>query len=134
MGLERRLIFTSLGGCLAAALPLGLAVAFVIMPSFAKIEHDQARQQGEVLDQALHNDLDSLTVKISDWSSWTQSYDFMISRDQAFITDNLQENTLSDMKLNLMLFLDPKGLPVLEFALGFWLKLKKLLPKSGPAS
>ena len=114
MGLERRLIFTSLGGGFAAALLLGLAVAFVIMPSFAKIENDQAIQQGEVLDQALHNEVDGLAVKISDWSSWTQSYDFMISRDKAFITDNLQENTLSDMMLNLMLFLDAKGSVVLE--------------------
>lgn len=44
-----------------------------------------------------------------DWAVWDNSYQFMIDKNPEYIKANLSEDTLNNLKINIMSFIDNKG-------------------------
>jgi sensor domain CHASE-containing protein len=85
---------------------LTLASNIIVLGGFARLEADDARQNVGRVEDALTNQIATLDSKISDWSSWDDTYAFIQDHNQAYIDSNLSSSSLSDLKLNLMLFVD----------------------------
>ena len=50
-----------------------------------------------------------LDTIVMDWAVWDNSYQFMIDKNPEYIKANLSEDTLNNLKINIMLFIDNKG-------------------------
>ena len=54
-------------------------------------------------------EIEVLDTIVMDWAVWDNSYQFMIDKNPEYIKANLSEDTLNNLKINIMLFIDNKG-------------------------
>lgn len=103
----------------SSAIVVLLAVSFWIIygkfeREFIAAQRDDAIAQIETSSGIINRDIDSFSVNLTDWSQWDDSYDFMESRDQAYIDSNLNDETFQSLGIQVVLFLDPDGEVVYE--------------------
>jgi signal transduction histidine kinase len=102
------LLATILLVSLAALGVLLFATTSVIIPAFNQIENRDVRQNiGRAVD-ALTARIDLLEFKATDWASWDDTYAFVENHNQAYVKSNLQNNSLDNLGLNFMLFINQK--------------------------
>lgn len=92
---------------LVAVVALGVfygATSAVINPAFDKIEHQRVLENASRAADALSSKVDLLEFKVTDWASWDDTYLFVENHNAAFIKSNLQNNSLQNLGLNVMLF------------------------------
>ncbi|MDP2729646.1 MAG: CHASE4 domain-containing protein [Dehalococcoidales bacterium] len=81
----------------------------LLMRSFARLEEQRTRQNVEQALNALSNDLLTLKSLTSDWASWDDTYAFVEDVNQDYIQTNLVDDTFTELRLNLMLFVNSSG-------------------------
>ncbi|OGT87879.1 MAG: hypothetical protein A2286_01365 [Gammaproteobacteria bacterium RIFOXYA12_FULL_61_12] len=113
------IIFTAL--ILAGLLSVGSN--HFLLKGYAVVEQQQMLANLQRLRHALSSELDALRFLAKDWAFWDDSYQFMETRDEAFLQSNLVDTTFTNLRLNLILFLDSNGAPA--FAGAFDLEQKK---------
>lgn len=57
----------------------------------------------------IFKEIEVLDTIVMDWAVWDNSYQFMIDKNPDYIKANLSEDTLNNLKVNIMLFIDNKG-------------------------
>ena len=57
----------------------------------------------------IFKEIEVLDTIVMDWAVWDNSYQFMIDKNPEYIKANLSEDTLNNLKVNIMLFIDNKG-------------------------
>ena len=57
----------------------------------------------------IFKEIEVLDTIVMDWAVWDNSYQFMIDKNPDYIKANLSEDTLNNLKINIMLFIDNKG-------------------------
>lgn len=57
----------------------------------------------------LQKDQDNLNRLTLDWSVWTDTYNFILDKNEKYINSNLVGSTLNDLNLNFMLFYNENG-------------------------
>jgi sensor domain CHASE-containing protein/HPt (histidine-containing phosphotransfer) domain-containing protein len=81
----------------------------VLLAGFLKVEReDTERNMRRVLD-AFGETVNNLSVKAADWAKWDDTYKFMQDRNPQYIESNLTDATLSELKIDFILFYDQKG-------------------------
>jgi two-component system, sensor histidine kinase and response regulator len=85
----------------------------VLQPSFAELEHDDARTAIRRVNYALDLRLKSLGVSAAGWGNWSETYRFVQDRNPAFVTINMSDTTLKQLDVSIMLIIDMNG----QFAL-----------------
>lgn len=89
---------------------------FILQPSFAELEREDARTAIRRVNYALELRLKGLGVSAAGWGNWTETYAFVQDHDPAFITTNMTPTTLKQLDVSLMLILDATGKVVLSDA------------------
>lgn len=92
------LLFTGVGIFLVSSRPM--------MSSFTELEDQRAREDVIRVEQSLGQMMGELHAKSVDWANWDDTYTFMKDRNESYIRSNLNEQSLLDMKVDLVLFLD----------------------------
>lgn len=87
---------------------LSVTSVFVIRNGFKIIEDNLARKNISRVISTIDEKERSLVIKSSDWAKWDDLYNFVNTHDSEFIATNLNENTITDLQLNLMYFLDSR--------------------------
>lgn len=82
---------------------------FVIQPSFASLEKDDARRNLLRCTDAIDSDLQNLSSLVRDWSAWDDTYRFVTERDDSFRETNLMETTFSNTNTEFVCFLTSAG-------------------------
>jgi sensor domain CHASE-containing protein len=85
---------------------------FVLLESFLELEAQSARHSLKEVDNAIQSRLELLDTINRDWAWWDDIYSFVETRSPEFIASNLNDETLANMKLDLLGFFDPDGKPV----------------------
>lgn len=98
----------------------------ILLSSFAELEEQDTRHNIERAQGALYNELNNLNFKVADWAKWDDTYRFIEDANAAFVKSNLTDTALSDLRLNLMLFIHSTGRMV--FGKGFDLNNMKATP------
>ncbi|MBI5232595.1 MAG: EAL domain-containing protein [Coriobacteriales bacterium] len=92
---------------------LGLVVMIVIGRAVYKLLRDQETVEvSRTLaraEEAIRLQADAMTVHGEDWARWDESYDFIETRDPAWIDANLHPDTLETLHLDFMAFFDRSG-------------------------
>ncbi len=98
----------------------------LFLGDFIKLERERVVNSAERISNILHDDLSALSSAVGDWAAWDDTYSFIKDGDPLYVKKNLPDETYSDLKLNLILFVDSSGEVI--FGRGFDLLQKKGLP------
>ncbi len=85
---------------------LYVSAQFIILNSFKQLEIQNTQQ---VVKSALNvhsQNVTQLRDRFADWASWDDAYLFVTDSNQAFITSNLTDASLSTLSNNVMIFTD----------------------------
>lgn len=107
--------------CLIVSTTIVVFLGFSFWTIYEKLEREfTAAQREDAVSQIgtsssiIDRDIQSFSIKLTDWAQWDDSYEFMESRDQAYIDSNLNDESLQSLGVQLILFLDDNGQIVFE--------------------
>jgi diguanylate cyclase len=102
---------TTLIATLFAALGVtGILVArYVLMPSFAALEHTQAEVAMRRIQFTLDRTFAQLALSAASWGNWTDAWRFAQDHNQTFITEQVTAAGLTQLNINTLIFTDPSG-------------------------
>ena len=86
----------------------GISESF-FLGSFANLEDHEVLKNVDRAQLALSSDIDQLNSTERDWAAWNDTYAFIMDRNQNYISANLNAGALSNLRLNLILFIDSSG-------------------------
>lgn len=81
----------------------------VIQPSFNDLEQRQARRNMERVLQAFQREQHHLDKFLLDWSSWDDTYEYVLAPSAAYEAANLIPQVFKDSSLNLLYLLNTNG-------------------------
>lgn len=86
-----------------------LVASYVVMPSFAQLERQDARTAMRRIDYALGMAIDRIAVSATDWGNWEDTYEFVDDHNPAYVTANLTRIGLRQLGVNVLLIVDRNG-------------------------
>jgi PAS domain S-box-containing protein len=81
----------------------------ILLASFETLEERISRRNVQRALAALDNDLVELDSKARDWAWWDNTYQFVSDRNPAYVASNLSTESVSNVRVNLMVFLNADG-------------------------
>lgn len=98
--------------------------------SFANLEERDVLKNVDRAQLALSSDIDQLNSTETDWASWNDTYAFIMNRNQNYISANMNVESLSNLRLNLMLFVDSYGQFVFAKMVNLETKMETPVPQN----
>ncbi len=89
----------------------------ILLESYKNIEQAQAIQNVERVNDAIENNATELTVKLTDWAYWDDTYEFMVDHNQDYKDSNLENIALFNLNINSMVFVNPENEVVFKKAI-----------------
>ena len=81
----------------------------ILLGSYARLEEQSVQQNVERAVTALQDQLSILDSIAGDWAPWDDTYTFVEDVNEAYVAANLTDTAFANLKLNLMLFIDPSN-------------------------
>lgn len=81
----------------------------IISEDFSDLEKRDATENMLRVTDALQGKIDDLTVKLSDWAQWDDTYRFLADHDEQYVQSNLQNETFGLLQIDMIAFLDLQG-------------------------
>lgn len=81
----------------------------IIARDFAELERNETQKNASRVIDALNGRMDALSVKVSDWAQWDDTYNFVLDGNQEYIQSNLQNEAFSLLQINSLTILDIEG-------------------------
>jgi len=95
------------GGALVGLLVLLLSVSStILLKGFTDLEAEGVEKNLTRLNKLLSQELDNLSVEARDYAAWDDTYAYMKTRVQAYITSNFVEKTFESLNLRFLALLD----------------------------
>lgn len=85
------------------------ATEYLVRSQYIKIENENTKKDTLRGTNALQNRIDQLAQKTPDWSSWDDTYKFIIDKNEAYIESNIQASSLQSLSVNFMMFINEKN-------------------------
>ncbi|MEI7434795.1 MAG: CHASE4 domain-containing protein [Methanomicrobiales archaeon] len=82
---------------------------FLYIDQLGRLEHQQVSKDMTEVIGAISNEQDDLSNTLHDWSYWDETYQFALDQNQDYITQNLDEKSLTAIHTNLFMVTDTKG-------------------------
>jgi sensor domain CHASE-containing protein len=90
--------------------------SFVLLRSFTALEEQETRKSVMQTTNSLMNELSDLDSKVTDWAFWDDTYRFVQDLNEDYVTVNLADETFVNLRLNVILIVNPSGQIVLSRA------------------
>lgn len=78
----------------------------LLLKSYEEIEKSQVTQDLQRAEDSIENIIDQLGIKLIDWAWWDDTYQFIEDKNEDYITSNLGNASLANLKINAMVFMD----------------------------
>jgi PAS domain S-box-containing protein len=78
----------------------------IILISAVKTDQKHMQEDVERFQEALSLELSNLDSIVNDWASWDDTYAFIEDNNTDYVSSNLVDGTFTNLKLNLMLFVN----------------------------
>ncbi len=85
------------------------ASTLILMGGFANVEEQDTRQNVNRALAALSDDLAELMRSNRDYAAWDDTYAFIEDGNEAYVENNLADSTFSNLRLNLIVFVNISG-------------------------
>ena len=103
---------------------------FIIVQGFAEQEQEDTRQNVERVLSALADETTTLSTLVYDWAVWDDTYAFIEDGNNAYIQSNLVDETIINLRLNLILLIHSSGRTVYAKAFDLEQKVEAPIPPS----
>lgn len=80
-----------------------------VLSGFADIETENARVDGIRVLNEINDDVATLNATVGDWAPWDETYQFIKDLNDGYITANLADGTLANIRVNFMIFINTSG-------------------------
>ncbi|MBI5454428.1 MAG: hypothetical protein HY956_07375, partial [Deltaproteobacteria bacterium] len=100
----------------------------IFLGGYENLERDDTARNVSRAVSAFQADLNNISALNVDWASWDDTYDFMFSRNRAYIASTLNDETLAKQRLNLVVYLDSAGRTVFAKAFQYIAMKESPLP------
>ncbi|MDK2979731.1 MAG: hypothetical protein PWQ55_78 [Chloroflexota bacterium] len=87
----------------------GILVHTVFLDSYRELELRETRTEINNVLAALNGDIENLSMMVSDWAIWDDTYYFVQDKNQHYIDANLVNSTFDGLGINVLLLLDTNG-------------------------
>lgn len=94
---------------LISFLIMNQALSYIISQDFSQLEQRAIQKNVLRVSDALQGRIDELAVKLSDWSQWDDTYEFLMNRNEEYIQSNLQSEALGLLRINVVVLTDLEG-------------------------
>ncbi len=95
------------GGVFSAFIGVSHGVQqYIVLPSFAALEQDDAAANQKRCVEAIGREIELLSYHLSDWSSWNDTYEFMVDLNEEYKLANLVPTMYTNNHINLVCFVD----------------------------
>jgi diguanylate cyclase (GGDEF)-like protein/PAS domain S-box-containing protein len=98
----------------------------VILKSYASLEEQNTRAHVQLVLKTLSANISAQESKTGDWANWDDTYDFIKKKSPEYIRINPTDKSFSELKINLMLFINSSGQVV--FGKAFDLQTQREIP------
>lgn len=88
---------------------LGVIGHYVLGRSFEQLERHYAERNLARAKEAIDSRVEAISVKLSDWANWDDTYKFVEDTNDTFKEANLKAPSIANLKLDFMLFYDQGG-------------------------
>ncbi|MDM8567740.1 CHASE4 domain-containing protein [Candidatus Halobeggiatoa sp. HSG11] len=105
------MIGTTLVGLLILLLTIS---STILLQGFTQLETIEVEKNITRLNNIFSDELERLFILAEDYGSWDDTYEYMNTHDEKYITTNFVESTFEDLNLNLMMLIDTNGNIVFE--------------------
>lgn len=95
-------------------LSINQVLSSIIARDFAELEKNEAEKNASRVVDALNSRVDALSVKVSDWAQWDDTYEFVVDGNQEYIQSNLQNEAFGLLQINSLTILDISGKVLFE--------------------
>lgn len=82
------------------------AATVLVQNQFEKLEVRETKEHTSLAVDALNYLADNISLKLTDWASWDDTYQFIVDKNKKFVDSNLQDESVANLGLNFMLFFD----------------------------
>lgn len=72
-------------------------------------QRKDAEEKLMVAERVLQNESQALSVKLSDWARWDDTYQFIQDKNEEFITSNLNDESFQTIGVHMMIFVNNSG-------------------------
>lgn len=79
------------------------------MSGFLKVEDEAMKNHILRAKHGIDDNIDFLSRFAKDWGAWDDTYQFITDTNQKYIEDNLNLQTISNLRLNLLVYIDLNG-------------------------
>jgi sensor domain CHASE-containing protein len=116
-GLRRQTFLIIVSICLVLIVSLMLASRIFILTGFRNLETGQVQKDVLHAWRYIEKDIQWLASIAGDWGAWDDTYAFMQDQNVRYIDSNLSSDTLVNLRIHFMLYVDPDGLQVHTIAI-----------------
>ena len=105
------LVGTTLVGLLVLLLTVS---STILLQGFVKLEELEVEKNIIRLNNIFADELERLSILADDYGSWDDTYEYMHTHDENYITTNMVNSTFENLNLNLIMLLDLNGKIIFE--------------------
>ena len=114
MKIENLSILAKTAGIVCAVVALLIAVLIassytLVISRFAQLEEDDTKVEVQRAVNEIANTLKRIELVTKDWAPWDETYHFVEGDNPAYIEDNLQEATFSNLQIHFYLLFDTQS-------------------------
>jgi sensor domain CHASE-containing protein len=117
IGLRRQTFLIIVSVCLVLIVSLMLASRLFILTGFKNLENGQVQKDVVHAWRYIEKDIQWLASIAGDWGAWDDTYAFMQDQNVRYIDSNLSSDTLANLRIHFMLYVDPDGRQVHAIAI-----------------
>ena len=103
----KAIIIVSISVIVLMALIYTISTA-IVSKNYLDIEKNDVIQNLQRADDSISDTISQLSIKLNDWSSWDDTYQFIQDKNKAYIDSNLKDNAFQILGINAMVFVNIK--------------------------
>lgn len=111
MKIREKTIIVLSAASISLVLVMLAALYLVVAPTFKNLENKELAKNIDRAVKELHNDSKHMASTARDWSVWNDTYTYMAGTNPDFPDANTDPETMANLKLGLMVFIDREGKP-----------------------
>lgn len=73
------------------------------------IQDSDVKNNIDLVERILNREIENLAIKQSDWARWDDTYQFISDKNEAYISSNLNDESLRSLGVDVMIFVDNTG-------------------------
>jgi signal transduction histidine kinase len=109
MNLRRKTFLILAVALISMTLIVYVSAQFILLDNYMALEKQRAEVNVKRCLNVLSNELSELDGTASDWAAWDDTYAFIQDANDNYLKSNLVDDTFTNLRLNMMLFIDSTG-------------------------